>query len=445
MKPSTSQSPCCRFLFVLSILALLSCVLILPYLLVLGHTLLPYPFHLIGADQDPISLTEEVTDYRTSLLRFNGPNTDAKVEGVVKLLRAHPKFAKHHPEGLPLGAPSPPPLHVITVASQWKPGLDLMRSTASLFGLEARVLGMGDTALVAWGQGLGRKVHHVLEFARAQGPEDMVLFVDAYDCVFMGRPSLEAYHRGLARAIVREPKDPSDSGGLGVPGGGLAAVNPDPASPLPPNLLNRRLPTILVSAEPFCMDRLPNDKPNPTSPRAIPSHLRAGQRFPCLNSGGYMGPAGDIITWLSATDWEKHMADDQVGFYEALANSRARSDIPLAALDNDGEVFLTMLGVDVGQEMLLERGAGWRLKGAPKSAHPVVWHYPSYYKRMSQAVGLVTGHWGTRGMERVQTTVALGWGVGILAFLIGCLGGWRWSRGGGGAPGVPLERQARSK
>ena len=368
---------------------------------------------MIGADKDATTLSEEVADFSAALIQFTGPNHDANVLAVAGFLKALPRYSAY------ADASKAPQMHLITVASRWQAGLHLMQSTASLFGFQPKVLGMGDGLLVSWGKGLGRKVHHVTEYLRTLSPGEMVLFVDAYDCVLMGHPEMGAYYRGLARAILREPKDPAEEPELGDSNRPPPPmVNPDLNAPFPESGLKRRLPTILLSAESFCMN-------TPEAEKALPMHIRSGKRFPCINSGGYMGPAGDILALLGAVDWHTYMSDDQAGFYTALALSRSRQDLPLVAVDHDNEMFLTMLGVDYGSEMLLEAGRGWRLAGTPRTSHPVIWHYPSYFKRMSVAVGLLTGRDGTRGSEKTQSLVAIAWGVGMLAFALGCWGGSR--------------------
>ena len=135
------------------------------------------------------------------------------------------------------------------------------------------------------------------------------------------------------------------------------------------------------------------------------------------------------------------MHNDQTGFYHAAARSRARSDLPLVVLDHDAEVFLTLLGVDVGREVAREAGGGgWRLAGLPPTSHPALWHYPSHYKRMSEAVGLLTGRAGTGSAGALRGAVAQAWAGMAAAALAGAagalvLGGRGGGGGGGGSEG----------
>ncbi len=389
-----------------------------------GHTLLPWPVSLLGADYGASTLARYVREYRAALdERHSLTPAQAAVESRVAALAAGlaalPQFSSSAPGG---GAPA---LHICTVASRMEPGLELMLESARTFGLEVRVLGMGDPHLVAWGNGLGRKAVHVAEFVATLPPRDLVMLVDAYDAVFMARPSLAAYFRGLARALVREPSDPSQ--GAPPPPSALLPASTAAAAPAP--LQGRRLPTLLFSAEKYCTG---GEVGGPH-----PHHLR----FPCLNSGGYLGPAEDIAALLRAVDWAQYHSDDQAGFHYVYGRSRARSDLPLVALDHDGEVFLTLLGVDtegeVGREAAgagVEAGAGagvggggggghWFLKGSPPTAHAAVWHYPSYFKRMSIAVGLLTGRLGTGGVALARQAIGVAWGAMGAAFALGCCAG----------------------
>ena len=231
-----------RLLLSLALLLALAAIGTLPYLATIGHPAMPWPFHLIGADAPAGALAAQVAAY-AALLEASAAQSpaqrahEARVAAAAAALRAHPHFARA------------PALHVCTVASRAEPGLALLQASARVFGLEVEVLGMGDAQLVAWGIGLGRKAVHIAAYVAALPPQDLVLVVDAYDTVAMGRPSAEAYFRGLARALLREPADPAGGGGGG--GGGGEA---DDTAAL---LLQRRPPSLLFSAEKYCMGEGP--------------------------------------------------------------------------------------------------------------------------------------------------------------------------------------------
>ena len=439
-----------RCLGTLTLLVLLCALGTLPYLLSgFSHTELPWPVSLLGVDTPAGALAQRVRAHTSALqasqqLSATESSHEASVAYLAAGLAALPAFG---------GASAARALHICTVASRSQPGLELLQATAAHFGVQVKVLGMGDAQLVQWGQGLGRKALHVAEYVASLPPHDVVMLVDAYDAVFMGRPTLEAYFRGLARALLREPVDPATATAPDASAAAAAA-----AGALPPTqgaalseqalqrlLTARRPPSLLFSAERECMDIGP---PGSAAEAAAEAAARAGARFPCLNSGGFMGPAAQLHALLTSLDWGPYMANDQVGFYHALRRSRARTDLPLVVLDQGTEVFLTMLGVDVAGEVLqlpqpsAQHPGLWLLAGSPPSARPCLWHYPSYYKRMSGAVELLTGRLGAGGAGALRTSIAIAWGLmGVMGVAGALLALWGCSRssgsgGGGGGAGA---------
>lgn len=391
-------------LLLLLLLLLLLGVATAPFYLAFGHTVMPWPLSLVGADAPGGHLAQRVRAHAAALassrrLTPEQRSHEASVAALAAGLRALPLFAQGRGQ-----------LHVCAVASRSEPGLELLQASAAAAGVQVTVLGMGDAALQAWGKGLGRKAVHVSAFVATLPPHDLVLLVDAYDAVFMGPPSLDAYFRGLARAMLREPLDPANA----PPGaaGAAAAAAALPPLGLEQLLASRRPPSILFSAEQECMDVTPEQLPRQRA-------LQAVLRFPCLNSGGMLGPAGELHRLLGAIDWARFMVNDQIGFYHALSRSRARSDLPLVVLDHDTEVFLTMFGVEVERDIVQAEGGGWMLAGAPPGARPAVWHFPSYYKRMSRAVELLTGRLGLGGGSALQRCMEIAWAAMAAAFVLG--------------------------
>jgi len=71
-------------------------------------------------------------------------------------------------------------LHFVTVASDPHFGLDRLRDSALYYGLKLEVLGLGQPFL-----GKGSKFLYLAEFAAGLPPDDVVVFTDAYDSVFL--------------------------------------------------------------------------------------------------------------------------------------------------------------------------------------------------------------------------------------------------------------------
>lgn len=402
---------------------LLVAVSLLPFLSAFGHTRLPWPLRLIGRDADVAAGAAMLRASRAAL--SHGADVWAPYEAAVSALAgdlaARPEFSAFARGG----DGSAPQLHVCAVASRASPGLDLLRESAASVGLSVTVLGEGDVEFRGWGDGLGRKLFHAAAFARSLPPSDFMLLVDAYDVVFLARPHAGAYLTALARALLLEPEDPAAGAGgasgspPGDAGGALSRARAALAASPP-----RRLPTVLISAEEQCMEDL---REGVHAPFTASGHLR----FPCLNAGGVLGPAGAVAALLSAVDYREEMENDQRALYREVALARRDAALPLPAVDHFGDVFLSMLGVDLGRELLWDPVArAWRLLGAPPSAAPALWHWPGYFKRTSFAAGLLSGRRGAAAPDEVATAVELAWGVAAAAFCLGAAAATLAVRGG---------------
>ena len=83
------------------------------------------------------------------------------------------------------------PLHHIIVATQQKPGLDLLLTSARAMGYHSIVLGRNDTRpLGHWDKKFGLKLMLVRDALAGLPPNDWVLFTDAYDVLLM-RPAFD--------------------------------------------------------------------------------------------------------------------------------------------------------------------------------------------------------------------------------------------------------------
>jgi len=71
-------------------------------------------------------------------------------------------------------------LHIFTVASDQNHHLDRLQCSAEKFGIKLDVLGLGQPYL-----GNGQKITFILDYLRALPVDDLFLFVDAYDVIFL--------------------------------------------------------------------------------------------------------------------------------------------------------------------------------------------------------------------------------------------------------------------
>ena len=339
-------------------------------------------------------------------------------------------------------------VHICTVASRPNAYIEVLKSSARVFGFqEVVVLGVGDTQLgPGWGTNFGRKLLHLIDFVKALPEDDFVIFTDAHDVVVMGdvREAVEGFFNGIARAMLRENADPACTAADALVIGGRCFGNrwmrrsdrkewenstfmtdPRQFSPdlirtlnLSPALeklvsgggpLNspRRVPTVLVSGETACMEGYPFDR----------EHIQ-GLRFPCLNSGQVAGLAGDIGDFLSSLPWDKNM-NDQATVYEMVDVVRKDFQSALVAVDHEADLFLSMWAVDTENEIVFDaRSRRWRDKYASGSG-PCFWHWNGWKKSTVFAVNLFTGGRGLGTNSILAKALSLGIATGAVLFLFG--------------------------
>jgi hypothetical protein len=193
----------------------------------------------------------------------------------------------------------------------------------------------------------------------------------------------------------------------------------------------RRVPTVLLSAETSC------DAAH--EPAAFDTRLTrgAGLHFPCLNSGQFAGPAGDLAAFLGSLPWDSDM-NDQATVYRMLGVARREAVRVLGAVDHEADVFLSMFNVDAERELQLEpRSRRWRHTAAA-GAGPVFWHWNGHRKRSAVAVGLLSGERGVDTTPLVRQALQLGAAAGVALLLLGLAAGFAAGREAARAPsGVP--------
>lgn len=89
-------------------------------------------------------------------------------------------------------------LHFVTVASDPHFGLDRLKESALYHGLKFEVLGLGQPFL-----GKGSKFLYLADFAAGLPPQDLVVFTDAFDSVFLaGEDQFKEALSGLSSDLV---------------------------------------------------------------------------------------------------------------------------------------------------------------------------------------------------------------------------------------------------
>lgn len=190
-----------------------------------------------------------------------------------------------------VSAAEPIPLHICTVASRPKPGLQQLLLSAEKFGLRVEVLGMG----LPYKKN-GQKLLYVRDYLENIPDTDLVLFVDAYDVIFLADEN-----------IIKDK---------------FYSFN----SPF------------VISAETNCF-------PFPELASAYPE---SPTLFKYLNSGTYMGYAGYIKFLLNEFPIEENKSDQGQLTKLFLRNSHE------ITLDYYSELFLTLHGLK-GNHIKLEK------------------------------------------------------------------------------------------
>ncbi|KAK9824589.1 hypothetical protein WJX72_011539 [[Myrmecia] bisecta] len=194
-------------------------------------------------------------------------------------------------------AAQPDDLEVITVATSDRPALHALQASSPY---KVTVLGLGQS----W-EGYRVKLFPLIPYLREKHPNDLVLIVDAFDVVFLpncGRDLVETYRQ------------------LGA--------------------------DIVFNAE---TNVWPDAWKEQYYPQGVESTAGDGPRPQFLNSGTYMGPAGDILYYLlryflEAGQWNQPNFDDQrfwtdIFLARQYASPDAQSSEPSVALDLDGRLF----------------------------------------------------------------------------------------------------------
>ncbi len=178
----------------------------------------------------------------------------------------------------------------ITVASSPHPGLEILQKSADHFGISLNILGYNQPY-----HGNGTKIFHLTNFLREESPEEIVLFTDAYDSFFVKQPSsLEAIFKSFDHPVIFSCED---------------------------NYY-------------FRIQAIQNLFLNPYYRLKYPKSQSKYLKYRFLNSGGYMGYAGELLKVFNEASVNKLMRSDQVNLHRFFVDKPGRIQ-----LDYDHKIF----------------------------------------------------------------------------------------------------------
>jgi len=283
--------------------------------------------------------------------------------------------------------------HHISLCSRPHPKFELLRATAAWHGDAVIPLGMGDARFQQWGVGFGVKLEQVQAWlgSGSVGDDDVVLFTDAFDVLLMDSSAgiVQAYLRAVRLAMAREADPAAQAAGL-------------PA----------RVPTVLFSTERFCWPDAERAAEYPPSDR--------GYEFAFLNSGTYIGRAGDLRASMARLNYTIQ-EDDQRYWTSLYLQSRADYRAPRIVLDHESDVFLCMSGYSIGGDLVYSPPTR-RHKFKRTPGHPVVMHFNNAKGEIKPFFSALQGaycpdaRWGVCGVVSRGVPAGL---LGLLGLLLG--------------------------
>jgi hypothetical protein len=212
----------------------------------------------------------------------------------------------------------------VTVASETKPGLEILQRSCEHFNIPLEVLGMGSRY-----RGNGTKMIVLLNYLETLQTSELVLFTDAYDSFFV------------------KPIDDIETK--------LEASNGQ----------------VLFSCEDNYYYRLQGLRhffENPFYKKKYPESKSKYSPYRYLNSGGFVGSAVDLIAVLRGAQIAGNMTSDQANLHKYLVDQPGK-----IALDYDHEVF-----TNYGKHSRPERFSieGGQLMNNLTGAKPYLFHFP---------------------------------------------------------------------
>jgi hypothetical protein len=295
-------------------------------------------------------------DAFTDLTRYKNERTDIEVENDVVLRNLESlKSTSPYMNDL-LNAK----FHLITVGNNDQVyGFQVLQLTSDIYDWNLQLLGTKDDRIghQGWGTGFGFKISYQLQFAEKIAPNDIVVFVDAFDVITFGfqQEVLNGYLLAIARNVQ---------------------LQKDGILPTKRSITLTETAPILFAAEWGCM----NEIPQPMEGRI--------DRNPCLNSGSFIGQAKEVARLIKSMKFETD-GNDQVDYIYAYKESLVNESLPLVILDHDSDVFLALWNVSLDQMIFNPRNRRW--KNRETKGEPVFFHFNGYIKKIDAALDLILG------------------------------------------------------
>ena len=217
------------------------------------------------------------------------------------------------------------PIHLIAISTKQHPDMERFIKSAEAHGFKPNILGLKENKIMGHGAAkisikgykadFGFKIKYFLEFCKKRKPNDIVLLTDCWDVIFMENCS----------EMLKKYK----------------AFHKD----------------IVVSAEKFCM-------PNPFNFYKFNWYT---DTFPYLNSGGIIGKAATIISFIEKYWNESNEVDDQQFWQNIYLENKNK-----IALDTNATIFLTTGFTNMNNYIYEDN----KLKYLETNTFPCVVHVP---------------------------------------------------------------------
>ncbi len=212
----------------------------------------------------------------------------------------------------------------ITVATHDNEGLRLLKKSCDYFSIELHVLGFGEPYF-----GNGSKIDFITRYLKTLPEDEIIFFTDAYDSFFVKDISdLEKDFKGFDHGMIFSCED---------------------------NYYFRIQALQNIFLHPYYYLRYPKSKSK------FPKY-----RF--LNSGGYIGYAGEVLRILDAASINKRMRSDQVNLHRYFVHHPEE-----ILLDYDHLIFTNYGKFASPERFSVENDL---LINKVTNSHPYIFHFP---------------------------------------------------------------------
>jgi hypothetical protein len=240
-------------------------------------------------------------------------------------------------------------VHHISTCTTFARSMHWLYQSSAYFGNEISLLGMGDKRFQSWGYGFFVKLETVDTYVHGIPPDDVVIFSDCLDTLQLG--SHAEIMAGFFTAINRSRTNY---------GKGFDEVS----------VVDPRSPSILFITEVVCWIGHVCKKEEED---AFYSAQEKSHEASFLNSGGYMGRAGDIAYFFDLNSYSINI-DDQLYWTTNYVASKYNFSLPKIILDHENDVFLGMQGQTFGKDVIFSFPES-QIKHARSAGLPSLLHF----------------------------------------------------------------------